>query len=60
MRNFRIFQNSLVRKILREDVNFPSISEKCFNLYKNYEKNFHHGIQLKMRKKKNNIRIFPF
>jgi len=28
MRNFRIFLN---------------ISEKCFNSYKNYEKNFHQG-----------------
>ena len=28
-------------EVLREDVNFPNISEKCSNSYKNYEKNFH-------------------
>jgi len=27
MRNFGIFQNSLVQEVLREDVNFPNISE---------------------------------
>jgi len=44
MRNFRIFQNSLIWEILREDVTFRiflNISEKCSNSYKNYEKNFH-------------------
>jgi len=44
MRNLWIFQNSLVWKIMREDVNFLSISEKCSNSYKYYKKNFHQGI----------------
>ena len=43
MRNLRIFQYSHVWKVLREDVDFLNISEKCSNSYKNYVKNFNQG-----------------
>jgi len=33
MRNFGIFQNSLVQEVLREDVNFPNISEYFWKMF---------------------------